>query len=150
MTCSTGSPFINHSSYSVGAPLRTFLPRTAASSPGARSRFEPPCRFCCFAPFFFFFARGASGAGRFFLAGAGAANAPSGWGDSVGDADKPKNAEQMAELTVWALTKSMHASELDVAAMQDILVIILKASLLALQNKALVFSEDGDATEDEP
>ena len=43
----------------------------------------------------------------------------------------------------------MHASELDVAAMQDILVIILKASLLALQNKALVFSEDGDATDEE-
>lgn len=63
----------------------------------------------------------------------------------LGDADKPKNAEQMAELTVWALTKSMHASELDVAAMQDILVIILKASLLALQNKAL---DEGDATDE--
>ena len=69
----------------------------------------------------------------------------------MGDADKPKNAEQMAELTVWALTKSMHASELDVAAMQDILVIILKASLLALQNKALDVSEllveDGDSSD---
>ena len=55
----------------------------------------------------------------------------------------------MAELTVWALTKSMHASELDVAAMQDILVIILKASLLALQNKALdVFAEESDATDE--
>lgn len=64
-----------------------------------------------------------------------------------------KNAEQMAELTVWALTKSMHASELDVAAMQDILVIILKASLLALQNKALDVSEllveDGASSDSE-
>ena len=71
----------------------------------------------------------------------------------LGDADKPKNAEQMAELTVWALTKSMHASELDVAAMQDILVIILKASLLALQNKALDVSEllveDGASSDSE-
>ena len=55
--------------------------------------------------------------------------------------------------TVWALTKSMHASELDVAAMQDILVIILKASLLALQNKALDVSEllveDGASSDSE-
>ena len=47
----------------------------------------------------------------------------------------------------------MHASELDVAAMQDILVIILKASLLALQNKALDVSEllveDGDSSDTE-
>ena len=72
---------------------------------------------------------------------------------SACDADKPKNAEQMAELTVWQLKKSMHASELDVAAMQDILVIILKASLLALQNKALDVSEllveDSDSSDTE-
>ena len=43
----------------------------------------------------------------------------------------------------------MTEPKLDVAAMQDILVIILKASLLALQNKARVFSEDCEAMDGE-
>ena len=84
----------------------------------------------------------------------------------LGAEARPKDPVAMAELVVWDLLKSMHACEIDTAAMRDILVVILSAAFLKLQNKLKDVSElleeesdedasegvataDGDAMEDE-
>ena len=56
--------------------------------------------------------------------------------DHLGAANKPKNAEGVAELNVWQLKKSMHTCIVDVAAMVDVLVITITASFLKVRNLA--------------
>ena len=56
--------------------------------------------------------------------------------EHLGAANKPKNAEGMAELNVWQLKKSMHTCIVDVAAMVDVLVITITASFLKVRNLA--------------
>ena len=56
--------------------------------------------------------------------------------EHLGAANKPKNAEGMAELNVWQLKKSMHTCIVDVAAMVDVLVITITASFSKVRNLA--------------